>query len=322
MRKRIIIGVLCLLLGAAALELASRFILGLGDPPLYVAHPAIEYMLQPRASYKCFGNVFRSNRYGMRSDEMPLEKRTNEVRILVLGDSIPNGGSLTDQDELATEILKRELTGMLCVPVVVGNVSAGSWSPPNLCAYIKEYGSFDAELSVIILNKDDLYDFPSFDSLDPRTHPIETPLTASGELIRRYVWPRVAALFSRGGGAVGTAAEEANRATCLPALSELVQRLQARGCDVWVLYHPSRDEIDDGGRFVPAAAFALVQDFTVRNSLPLLSLASHYGNAVRNGQSPFRDAYHPTPYGQALMAQEILQALVDGGWIGRWESRL
>ena len=59
----------------------------------------------------------------MRSAEFPKHKQDpRKLRILVLGDSIINGGTLTDQDDLATELLRRDLIERLGRPVVVGNI--------------------------------------------------------------------------------------------------------------------------------------------------------------------------------------------------------
>ena len=120
-----------------------------------------------------FGNHFSTNRYGMRSDEISPEREEPDVRILVIGDSVPNGGNLTDQSELASEILKEEVEKGLSVPVHVANISAGSWCPANMLAYIKEFGSFDADAAVIVLNRLDIDDYLRFEPLNPNTHPTD-----------------------------------------------------------------------------------------------------------------------------------------------------
>ena len=107
-----------------------------------------------------------------------------------------NGESHTDQSELATEILKEKLSETVPTPVHIGNISAGSWSPPNLLAYIQEFGTFDADIAIIILNKGDLFDFPKFDRLNPMIHPTQKPSSALGELIVRYILPKIARTFS------------------------------------------------------------------------------------------------------------------------------
>ncbi|MFW5682662.1 MAG: SGNH/GDSL hydrolase family protein, partial [Phycisphaeraceae bacterium] len=87
-----------LVLGLIAIELVARYGLGLGDPPLSQNHPTIEYMLQPGRTYHRFGNEYRVNAYSMRSDPFPDQKsHPDERRVMVFGDSIVNGGNITDQ---------------------------------------------------------------------------------------------------------------------------------------------------------------------------------------------------------------------------------
>ncbi|WLT39310.1 hypothetical protein NON20_06955 [Synechocystis sp. B12] len=98
--------------------------MGLGDPPLSVTHPTIEYMFKPNQDAIRFGNRFRTNSYGMRSEELPKSKNDSELRVLVFGDSVINGGNLTDQSDLATEIVKSEISQNK--ELTIANISAGS----------------------------------------------------------------------------------------------------------------------------------------------------------------------------------------------------
>ena len=100
-------GALCL--AAAGAELFAARGLGLGDPPLLVPHPTLEYLPAPSQACQPFGNVYRTNRYGMRSGDfwpVPVE---GEFRVLLYGDSVLNGGNPTDQPDLASERLAAAL---------------------------------------------------------------------------------------------------------------------------------------------------------------------------------------------------------------------
>src|SRR5881394_1856062 len=111
-------------LGAAG-ELVARYGVGLGDPPLSQADPQIEYLFKPNQDCRRLGRRVAYNQYSMRSDPFPVHKADpNEIRVMVVGDSVVNGGVLTDQSELATEVLKRKLAAKLNRPVVIGNISA------------------------------------------------------------------------------------------------------------------------------------------------------------------------------------------------------
>jgi hypothetical protein len=171
-RNRALAGILIILFGfGSAAEWFARARLGLGNPPLSVTHPTIEYLFKPNQDVLRFGNRVRINAYGMRSDDFPTNKAQDEFRVLVFGDSVLNGGNLTDQKELATELLSVRLEQALERPVVVGNVSAGSWGPGNWLGYAREYGFFDADAVVLLISTHDYRDNPTFEPLNRYTHP-------------------------------------------------------------------------------------------------------------------------------------------------------
>src|SRR5437870_452589 len=103
-RRKIIAGsLLILLLILAGLELFCRFYLGLGDPPLMRADPEIEYLFVGPRTYHRFGNIISYNRFSMRSREFDARRKDpRELRVIVAGDSVINGGAPTDQKDLAT----------------------------------------------------------------------------------------------------------------------------------------------------------------------------------------------------------------------------
>jgi hypothetical protein len=152
-----------------------------------MTHPSIEYLYQPNQDVRRFGNRILINAYGMRSPDFPaLKQDPDERRILVFGDSVLNGGAQTDHEALATSILSRQLADVWHKPLVVGNVSAGSWGPGNWLAYAREYGLFDADAVVLVMSSHDTADNPTFAPLNPNTHPTECPWTAVGEGLTRY----------------------------------------------------------------------------------------------------------------------------------------
>src|SRR5438067_1105422 len=144
-------------------ELFCRFAIGLGDPPLYKADRTMEYVLQSSKTYHRFHNRFSVNRYGMRADDFPPQKSSpDELRVLVVGDSIVYGGVRIDQADISTEILKRNLEREFARPVVVGNASAKGWGPPDELAYLRRYGTLDADVVVFELSSHDYQDAPKF----------------------------------------------------------------------------------------------------------------------------------------------------------------
>ena len=84
--------------------------------------------------------------------------KINEKRILVFGDSVLNGGSLTDHKKLATTLLEKSLQKS-CDPLIrVLNISAGSWGPDNAFSYLKKHGDFNASAIVLFFSSHDAHD--------------------------------------------------------------------------------------------------------------------------------------------------------------------
>ena len=69
-RRLVLLGAVLVGLFLAA-ESFCRFYLGLGDPPLSMADPRIEYLFKPNQNCRRFGNTIRYNAWSMRSDDFP-----------------------------------------------------------------------------------------------------------------------------------------------------------------------------------------------------------------------------------------------------------
>ena len=130
---------ICLLVIAVLLGITEgvlRFVFGLGNPVLIAPDSACEYTLKPNQRVHRFFVNTRTNRYGMRSDDVPPSRDPNRLRIMFLGDSLTYGTSRVDQSQIFTEILHRNLPSVVHKPVDVLNASAGAWAPDNEVSYI------------------------------------------------------------------------------------------------------------------------------------------------------------------------------------------
>lgn len=290
-------------------EGVARFGLGLGDPPLWQAHAQIEYIAVPSQRYSRYGNTISYNAYSMRSDEFPQHKQDrHELRVLFFGDSVINGGALTDQAELATEMIKVRLARELERPVVVGNVSAGSWGPPNLLAYARQFGFFDADVVVIVLSSHDHVDEPAFDRVvGPGTRrPEHGPIFALQELFTRFL-----PLYLRG----RTEAAEpppietddpAVVSRVMTALRDLIRLARQRGARVIVAQHATFPEVQ--GKQLPGHA-AIQTAATIMGIEPVQCLGA-FQEALRD-EMPYRDRIHPNELGQRLLADTLYEPILN-----------
>jgi len=150
-RKQLLLFALALLF----VELILRFVFGFCNAPLYIEDPDFEYVFAPNQYRFRFRNVVRTNEFSMRSD--PINP-TDSIVILLIGDSVINGGNPTDHDDLASTLLEKQFTEHYKQPVRILNVSAGSWGPDNAFAFLKKKGFFGADVLCLVTSSHDAYD--------------------------------------------------------------------------------------------------------------------------------------------------------------------
>jgi len=282
--------VVVLFIGA---ELIARYYLGLGTPPLSIAHPRIEYMFAPNQSVYRFGNKQAFNEFGMRSE--PIEAWGERDRVIVLGDSVINGGNLTDQDDLATSLLTDDTT-------VFGNASAGSWGPANMRAWVEEFGLFDANKTVVVLSSHDLTDIPTFEPLNEQTHPVRGPVLAVQEGITRYLPRYFPALrkqsVSSDGQLVGASPDQIEEG--ILEIEKLIAVVRQEGAEVCVVKHMNLSELSNG----PHANHKMLLDEFDRLSVPVVSVAD-LDEWAEQPSAMYRDDIHINERGQRALAGAI-----------------
>ena len=172
------------LLFLLSVELILR-LLGVLTPVLYNSDSKCEYLMAPNQNINRFFKNIITNRYSMRSKEL---KKGTKVRILGLGDSIINGGQPTDHNNLATTIMDLKIKKDFSGNGEFLNISAGSWGPGNVMAYIKKFGNFGAKSIFWVVSSHDLKDNMTFLPIVGRhkSHPDKNPRIAIWELVNRY----------------------------------------------------------------------------------------------------------------------------------------
>ncbi len=289
-------------------EIFARYYLGLGSPPLFIPHQKIEYMYKPNQNVYRFGNHFIINQYGMRTPPFSIKKKNNEYRIMVFGDSILNGGNLTDHADLATNILMKKLNRLDSTNIIIGNISAGSWGPGNWLAYAMEYGFFEAEVIVLVISSHDYVDTPTFHALD-ENHPTEQPVSALLEGLIRYL-PRYITLA--GTDNINTtpldqfvaSANELDEKKALSDLKKFLTLAKNNSNRVIVLQHWEKAEIKQG--FANAGNKKIRAICKQAGILPV-SLEPYFRQSIEKNITPYRDYIHPNLTGQKLIAEAILE---------------
>lgn len=183
-RKVYIIVSLCLIV---FVELILRYVFGFCDAVLYQPSPAYEYIAQPNQHCYRFFSHIDYNSYSQRSDEPDSTKTI----VLGLGDSVIFGGTMLDQDSIATTLFSKE-TGMQML-----NISSGSWGPDNCAAYLKEKGTFGAKAMVLVCSSHDAFDVMSHIpvvGIYPN-YPDKQYKLAIWEVVDRYLLPRIKVYF-------------------------------------------------------------------------------------------------------------------------------
>jgi hypothetical protein len=143
-----LVGVAFAVLVGAGLELYLSK-LGYGDPPLYSYDPAIGYVLKPSQDLRRYRDCkVLINSLGMRSPEVSVHKSPGKCRILVLGDSVPYGGSYIDQDDTFCYVAQR-LLNRNSDRYEILNAGVNAYGPRNVLAYLETKGTFAADMIIV-----------------------------------------------------------------------------------------------------------------------------------------------------------------------------
>lgn len=136
-------------------ELIFRFGFDLGSKALYVEDEYCEYKLAPNQNFTRFHATYITNNYGMRSGSV---SKKDKKRVLLIGDSVLNGGSRIDQDDLLSTKLQVFLNNISKDQIGVYNISAGSWGPENAYQFVKNYVDFKFDMAILIFSSHDYND--------------------------------------------------------------------------------------------------------------------------------------------------------------------
>jgi hypothetical protein len=313
--------IISVVLGLAALgfEIALRRWFGFGNPLLYIPDDDIGYLLAPNQDVKRFGNRILINAYSMRGTAIAPTPSPNTLRVMMLGDSIANGGWWTAQGQTISALLQNNLQrsaqeqGFTAVEVL--NASANSWGPRNERAYLQHYGTFGSGLILLIINTDDLFataPTPVQVGRD-RNYPARKPPLALAEVVGRYLLPagsipELEMVQAEGGDRVGKNLE------AIQGIQSLAARHQAQ--TLLVMTPLLREVGTPGPRDYELQARDRLFQFTQQQAIPYLDVLPLL-NQRDDAATLYRDHIHFNAEGNRVIAQAIMTELMKGAIANR-----
>ena len=178
--------VLAVLLVAGA-EIGLR-IYGFRDAILYVQDYEVGYYPKANQRVRNPGRVIEINEHGMRAPSLSAKKEPGKFRILMLGDSTLAGTKVSNH-ELYSSLLQDKLNAAAGKQMFeVMNMGVNAWGARHEYAFVKKFGSFEADLVIICGPVHNCYRWPyALESLPfmPEGHP---PRLALEQVAYQLLW--------------------------------------------------------------------------------------------------------------------------------------
>ncbi len=289
----------------AAGELAGRM-LGLHTPMLYQV-TSYGYRVAPDQDIRRFGHRVFINHQGLRNEPIAPLPAAGTLRILCLGDSITNGGAITDQDDTYPYQLQRLLESNGKKAEVL-NASAPGWAIGNEAGWLKENGVLGSQAVVFTIGTLDLFqELAGPETVDGHpSFPSHAPLLALEDLVTHYVVPRILRRRTADPGA-GLSAQSLQEAReNIAQLLDMAGLARRSGATPTVLFieQPGRYELSDP--YTVSAKALLFQALNQRR-IPYVDTREAVEHA--GGGSLFRDGLHPNASGNHVLAQAAVEAI-------------
>ncbi|WP_088241556.1 SGNH/GDSL hydrolase family protein [Calothrix rhizosoleniae] len=293
------------------LEIGLRWFFGFGNPLIYITDPHIGYLLAPNQQTRRFGNRIQINQYSMRTAPIAKKPSSSSLRVLLLGDSIANGGWWTDQTNTISSLMSSSLSANYqdkFLGVEVLNASANSWGPRNELAYLQHFGNFHSQVVVLLINTDDLFATAptSLPVGRDRNYPAKTPPLALLEVFQRYVIkqkpiPELQAVHQEGGDRVGVN---------LDAIGKIHALTNQQNCQLILVMTPLLREIGKPGpRDYEIKARQRLTEFTQSRHIAYIDFLPIF-NSYPDPKALYHDTIHLNLSGNQLVTNTITQKLV------------
>jgi hypothetical protein len=309
--KLILLITLLITIGLIAVEIGLRSLFGFGNPLVYIGDEQIGYLLAPNQHTRRFGNRIDINEYSMRSESIAKTPAPATLRVLLLGDSIINGGWWTDQKNTISSLLMASLISSThdnFQQVEVLNASANSWGPRNELAYLQRFGNFQSQVVVVVINTDDLFATAptSLPVGRDRNYPDKKPPLALIEVWQRYVKkeqpnPELAAVQKEGGDRVGIN---------LDTIGKIAEFAKQNNSQFLLVMTPLLRELGEPGpRDYEIKARQRLKDFTQSQQITYIDFLPIF-NANDDFKALYQDHIHLNLQGNQVASQEIERSLL------------
>ncbi len=275
-------------------------LLGFGHPLIYEASSA-GYELAPSQTSTRLGKTVHVNALGLRGPESTPMPVAGVTRFLSLGDSVANGGAQINDNQTYPARVQTDLRN-LGVNAEVLNASAGGWAIENERNWLREHGTLGASAILLEINEKDLdqsYVNSTILGANP-SFPVQYPTTAIGELIGRYVLPKLGLAkpaADPGSTAGGTNSEaEIDMLAAVTDIEEIAAHNKAKLIIMYWDPHlgaPAPETVATREKL-----FAYTQRLGIPVVRPDLS-------ALPTWKTNFRDAMHPNATGNLIIAKEL-----------------
>ncbi len=292
-------------LALAATELAGR-LLGLHTPVLYQA-TSYGYRVTPDQDIRRFGQHVVVNDLGLRNEPVAPLPPAGTLRILCLGDSITNGGAITDQADTYPYILEKWLRAQIAGTEVL-NASAPGWAIANEAGWLKENGTFGSQVVVLTIGTLDLFQ-PLADSSILDEHPSfpkHAPTFALQDLVGHYLIPRLTHSFLADPGASQSLQSPQEAKKNIASLLDMAELARRSGATPVVLFveQPDRFELSDTQT---VAAKAVLFESMKERAIPYMDTRESVEQA--GGVALFRDGLHPNTSGNRVLAEVAMKLI-------------
>ena len=284
--QRIVAMALAGVIGLGILAEATARVLG-SDRLLYSADPEIEYLPQPSQAVFQRSIDMRTNAWGMRSDTVDETRPADAFRVMVIGDSVVFGFTNIPHASLATSRLA-QMKAADGRRLEVLNVSASSWGPGNMLAWLDKFGTLETDAIVLVLSTHDLQDDRTFKPPERDVFPQTAPLIKSVNWAWNKLTPDPAASAPDDPRSAGDAH------AALPVLLQRVADAPTGGC---LIIHPMTQELK--------SAQATAEEQRLETTALAAGLSVFYGRDFINADTGYVDDIHLSASGQEDLARAI-----------------